>query len=490
MKSRILLAAFICVCFVSQQSFALTEFDADSIVNVMKRVAKYRMTYADIANLFNHTSAGKGDQPNPYNGTNQGNDWDVGSFMTGLMAMYYTSQDTAYLNFAKRWAINFNWLPWNGINTTSADNMCCTQTYSEIYLLNPIAANTVMINSTKSCLTHYFDVVKPNPPYSRTNGWWWCDALYMAPPAIARYVKASNENRFLDSLDRYWWSVTKYLYDTTYHFYYRDDGFFPSVQKCPNGKPMFWSCGVAWAIGGLARVLDYMPATFANRSKWVAQFKDMCAAIKAEQGNNTLYQGLWTTSMLDHPSYPDPETSGSAFFCFAMAWGVRNGLLDSATYNPAINKAWRDLVKNIGTDGRLLRCQHVDWMPRNNLSGDVNNSSPEGEGAFLQAGYEMYLRATGGTSVLTFSPVLVKGEDVLSVRGSLVMFRLANSSAASLKIFAANGRLTADLSSRIKTMRAGSNTISLAGIGLSAGVYRIVLKDGGMTASSIAATIR
>jgi rhamnogalacturonyl hydrolase YesR len=183
MKSRILLAVFICVCFVSQQSFALTEFDADSIVNIMKRVAKYRMTYADIANLFNHTSAGKGDQPNPYDGTNQGNDWDVGSFMTGLMAMYYTSQDTAYLNFAKRWAIYFNWLPWNGINTTSADNMCCTQTYSEIYLTNPVAANNVMIASTKSCLTHYFDVVKPNPPYSRTNGWWWCDALYMAPPA-------------------------------------------------------------------------------------------------------------------------------------------------------------------------------------------------------------------------------------------------------------------------------------------------------------------
>jgi hypothetical protein len=59
-----------------------------------------------------------------------------------------------------------------------------------------------------------------------------------------------------------------------------------------------------------------------------------------------------------------------------------------------------------------------------------------------------------------------------------------------LKIFAANGRLTADLSSKIKTMQPGSNTISLAGIGLSAGIYRIVFKDGGMTASSIANTIR
>jgi hypothetical protein len=287
-----------------------------------------------------------------------------------------------------------------------------------------------------------------------------------------------------------WWKlVADSLYNTTYKFYYRDGGFIPPKNVCPNGKPMFWSCGEAWVIGGMARILDHMPKTYANRPQFVTQFQEMCAAIKAEQGNNSLYPGLWTTSMLDHPDYPDPETSGSAFFCFAMAWGVRNGLLDSATYNPCINKAWSDLIKNIGTDGRLKRCQHVDWMPRNNLSADVNNSSPEGEGAFLQAGYELYLRATGSTPVLTFAPVLVKGEEVLSVHGSTVFFSLAKPSAASLKIFSANGRLATDLSSTLKMMQAGSNTISLAGLGLSSGVYWIVLKDGGITATSVAATI-
>jgi rhamnogalacturonyl hydrolase YesR len=260
------------ICLFFRPSQALTEFDADSIVNIMKRVAHYRMTYSDIANLYNHASAGKGDQPNPYNAANQGNDWDVGSFMTGLMAMYYTSKDTAYLNFAKSWATYFNWLPWNGVNTTTADNICCTQTYSEIYMLNPIPSNAVMIASTKQNLSNYFDVVKPNPPYSRTNGWWWCDALYMAPPAIVRYVKASNEARFLDSLDRYWWSVSGYLYDPAYHFYYRDDSFFPAKQKSLNGKPMFWSCGQAWAIGGLARALEDMPTSYTDRAAFVTQF--------------------------------------------------------------------------------------------------------------------------------------------------------------------------------------------------------------------------
>jgi rhamnogalacturonyl hydrolase YesR len=485
MKSRITLAVIICVFFFVRQSFAITEFDADSIVNIMKRVAHYRMTYADIANLYNHASAGKGDQPNPYNGANQGNDWDVGSFMTGLMAMYYTSQDTAYLNFAKRWATYFNWLPWNGVNTTTADNICCTQTYTEIYLLNPAAANNNMISSTAQNLVHLFGS-HLNPKTC----WWWCDALYMAPPAITLYCQAANQTAYLDSLKSWWGLVADSLYNKTYKFYYRDGGFIPPKNVCPNGKPMFWSCGEAWVIGGMARILDHMPKTYANRPQFVSQFQDMCAAIKTEQGfNNTSFDGLWTTSMLDHPDYPFPETSGSAFFCFAMAWGVRNGLLDSATYNPCINKAWRDLVKNIGADGRLLRCQHVDWMPRSDLSADVNNSSPEGEGAFLQAGHEMYLRATGGTPVLTFAPVLMKGDEIMSVHGSMVTFRLANPSASSLKIFSANGRLAVDLSAKIKTMRAGSNTISLAGIGLSAGIYNIVLKDGSMISSSVAATV-
>ncbi len=479
--SRVLVLATLLLC--ANRSFALTEFDADSIANVMKRVAHYRMTYADIANLYNHTSAGKGDQPNPYDGANQGNDWDVGSFMTGLMAMYYTSKDTTYLNFAKRWATYFNWLPWNGVNTTTADNICCAQTYSEIYLLNPVTANNNMISSTAQNLAHLFGS-HLNPKTC----WWWCDALYMAPPAITLYCQAANQTGYLDSMTNWWELVADSLYNTTYKFYYRDGSFIPPKNVCPNGKPMFWSCGEAWVIGGMARILDHMPKTYANRSQFVAQFQDICAAIKAQQGNNTLYQGLWTTCMLDHPDYPDPETSGSAFFCFAMAWGVRNGLLDSATYNPCINKAWSDLVKNIGADGRLLRCQHVDWMPRTDLSADVNNSSPEGEGAFLQAGYEMYQRATAATAASPAASVAFDKTRFLAVKGASLFFRLANPASASVRVLSARGRLVANLS--LQAMRRGDNAVSLASLNLVSGVYRIVLEENGRITATTAVTMR
>ncbi len=472
MKGRFFIWGLVFLCLFFRIGSAKTEFDQDSIVNIMKRVAKYRMTYADIANLFNHTSANKGDKPNQWAATNQGADWDVGSFFTGLMALYKTTQDTTYLNFAKRWATTFNWKPcYNNVNATVADNWCCTQTYSEIYMLNPTSANNNMITYTKQCLTNYFDNVKPNPPYVNPGGWWWCDALYMAPPAIALYCKASGENRFLDSLNRYWWSVSGYLYNTTQKFWYRDNG--------TRGSNTFWSGGNAWAVGGLVRVLDAMPKTYANRSKFESQYKEMCDAIRKQQGFSTPYDGMWTTSMLDHTGFPGPESIGTAFFCYAFAWGVRNGLLDSATFVPSINKAWRDLVKNVSpTDGRLFKCQHVDWGPTNmTTNGDDNNSAPEGEGAFMLAGSEMYLRATPTTSAIALKTIDPKISSIKCCGGELYI-SLISSQNVSCKLYTMQGKMVADISQRLHMSSSGKTVVSLRELSLAAGVYRAVLQDG------------
>ncbi len=52
--------------------------------------------------------------------------------------------------------------------------------------------------------------------------------------------------------------------------------------------------------------------------------------------------GLWRVSLID-PTYLDMgESSGSAFFTFALAWGINNGLLDKS-HKPAIEKAWKAL---------------------------------------------------------------------------------------------------------------------------------------------------
>jgi unsaturated rhamnogalacturonyl hydrolase len=498
MKLRISIFTFICLFFLFNQASAQNEFSADSIVKLMRRVANYRMTYCSvnpIANCWNHASTSghqhainHNDKVNPYEQLNGGNNWDAGAFFTGLMAMYLASKDTIHSNFIRRWGDYFKWSPYVFANppthTQNMDNICCGATYCDFYMLDPTPANRYMVDSIGKTLAYYFDVIRPNPT-TMYSGWGWCDALYMGPPTIARYCKAANVSRFLDSLDRFWWALDAVLYNKTYKMWWRDAGF---VNSSSGGKPVFWSGGNGWVLAGLARTLDYMPATYTNRQRFENQFKEMCEAIRVQQGQNGVFDGLWTTNLLVHTVSPGAETSGSAFFCFAMAWGVRNKLLDSATYTPVINAAWRDLVKNIGADGRLLKCQHVDWGPAD-MAADANNSSPEGEGAFLLAGWELYQRAVGATAVKAAAPEPKKVEAMI-VRGSVVNLTLANPALSSLKIFAANGRLAMDISSKVRIMHTGASTLGLDDLQLPAGVYRIVLKEGTMTSSSMIVSTR
>ena len=41
--------------------------------------------------------------------------------------------------------------------------------------------------------------------------------------------------------------------------------------------------------------------------------------------------------MIEHA--PGPETSGTAFFTYGLLWGMNNGFLDKATYQPVVEKS-------------------------------------------------------------------------------------------------------------------------------------------------------
>jgi hypothetical protein len=146
-------------------------------------------------------------------------------------------------------------------------------------------------------------------------------------------------------------------------------------------------------VGGQARVLKYMPLSYPGRDSLAKQFRDQSVALAAcQQGD-----GLWTTSLLDTFTYPVHEVSGSAFIGFAITWGVNNGILAKAIFEPVARKAWSGLVKSVNpSTGSLTYCQIWAQDP-----GTPNQSSSnlEGEGAFLLAGEEMYKLVTGQVGV-------------------------------------------------------------------------------------------
>jgi rhamnogalacturonyl hydrolase YesR len=96
--------------------------------------------------------------------------------------------------------------------------------------------------------------------------------------------------------------------------------------------------------------------------------------------------GLWRPGLLDAADYPLPENSGSAFFVYAMAWGINHKVLDEAKYGPVVRKAWAGLISHIYADGRLGAIQPVGAAPGEFTAG---SSYVFGTGAFMMAGSEM-----------------------------------------------------------------------------------------------------
>jgi rhamnogalacturonyl hydrolase YesR len=266
-----------------------------------------------------------------------------------------------------------------------ADDHCVGQIYAELYLrhrdpkmLAPtIARFEYVLAHPKDDNLVYDRMLNPD----RRDRWSWCDALFMGPPAWVRLSAATGKQAYLDFAVEKWWQTSDYLYDPTEHLYFRDSTFF--ARREANGSKIFWGRGNGWVMGGLVRVLQFLPADHPARPRFVRQFQEMAARVQSCQQPD----GLWRASLLDPASYPLRETSGSGFFTYALAWGVNQGLLERAKFEPAVKKAWLALADCVSPDGRLSHVQPVGGDPRR---FDENATEVYGVGAFLLASSEVY----------------------------------------------------------------------------------------------------
>jgi rhamnogalacturonyl hydrolase YesR len=298
------------------------------------------------------------------------NDWARAAFYTGVMATYRTTKDEKYLTEAIRWSQSFQWKLANRLR--HADDHAKGQTYLEIYA---IKKDPTMIADTRST----FDSLILTPRKGRED-WWWCDALFMAPPVLSKLAAATGDEKYLMFLNEMYWDTYDFLYDRESHLFFRDKNFF--AKKTPNGSKTFWGRGNGWVIAGLARILEHLPKSNARYNDYANLMKEMAAALKPLQQPD----GLWRPSLLDPEEVPHPETSASAFFCYAMAWGIHNGILDSKAFTPVVQKAWMGLNKLVTGEGQLQWVQPIGEAPSN---VKIDNYQEYGSGAFLLAGSEM-----------------------------------------------------------------------------------------------------
>jgi len=307
-------------------------------------------------------------------------DWTQAAFYTGVMALAEVSPDGKYLAAMRAMGEANQWRP--GLRPGHADDYAVIATYAKLFE----TAKDKRMLAPALALFNFLATRPYNEPLAwgnaiETRELAWCDALFMGPPALAAVTVATGDRKYLDLANRLWWKTTDYLYDKDERLYYRDSRFFDPRE--PNGKKVFWSRGNGWVIAGLARVLRDMPADYPDRPRYVALFRDMAEKLASLQGAD----GYWRASLLDAASRPNPETSGTGFFVYSLAWGINNGLLDKVRYEPAVRKGWTAMVKAVQPDGMLGWVQRIGDQP-----GATSQETTEvyGVGALLLAGAEVY----------------------------------------------------------------------------------------------------
>jgi rhamnogalacturonyl hydrolase YesR len=255
---------------------------------------------------------------------------------------------------------------WASQHTNDPDKLAPTKARFDAVLADPSSVSLVYLT----------DAAGGTQPCQ--DRWCWCDAIFMAPPAWMALTRATGDTRYLTHADSEFWATKDYLYDPAEHLFYRDSRFFD--QRDARGRKIFWGRGNGWVLAGLARILSELPAQHPARQRYQALLKDMAAKLLSLQGHD----GYWPVSLLVPQQFP--ETSGTGFFVYGLAWGVNHGVLPARQYRSAIQRGWRALVAAVQPDGKLGWVQRIGAAPDQVSATDTQLY---GTGAFLLAASEV-----------------------------------------------------------------------------------------------------
>ena len=331
--------------------------------------------------------------------------WDNAAYHTGNMEAYRLFSEEGgqrkeegerMLDYSIRWAEHNQWMgatepdpeKWKYKKygegqdyVLFGDWQICFQTYIDLYYFSMdekkvARAKEVMGYEADSKVHDY---------------WWWADALYMVMPVMTKMYKLTGERKYLDKLYENILYSDSIMLDYETGLYFRDGKYVYPKHKTASGKKDFWARGDGWVLAGLAKVLQDMPETYVRQPFFVEKFTRMAHAVKALQQ----LEGHWTRSMMDPRQAPGYETSGTAFFCYGLLWGVNHGKLSKKEFGPTIEKAWNYLTTiALQKDGKVGYVQPIGERAIPGQTVDANSQANFGVGAFLLAACE-YARYLG-----------------------------------------------------------------------------------------------
>jgi rhamnogalacturonyl hydrolase YesR len=311
--------------------------------------------------------------------------WVEGAFYVGLTALADQTAKPAYDEAILAHGTEQQWQL--GPRPFHADDHVIGQTWIWAYehLLDPkmIAPVRAGFDAVIAAAPHgslAFSEPGPGVEAGCQDRWCWCDALFMGPPGWFELSRATGDSRYAAYADKEYWATVDKLFSPQDDLFYRDTRFIG--QKGPHGEKIFWARGNGWVYAGLARIIQFLPPDAPERPRYIDLFRKMSAKLISLQKPD----GTWPVSLEGPAEGTPPETSGTGFFTFGLAYGVASGILSEPKYRAAAERGWSALVRAVGPDGRLGWVQPIGAAPDAVTQADTQLY---GVGAFLLAGSAM-----------------------------------------------------------------------------------------------------
>ncbi len=312
--------------------------------------------------------------------------WIQAAFYVGLTHWAETVDDKDLVNQIAAMAEDSGYQL--GARPLHADDHTIGQTY---LWLHQQTGNEVTYGPTQA----RFDAILADPPTnslemiragepgyegSCQDRWCWADALFMAPRTWLKLSNATGDPRYFEYADSEYWATADYLFSEEHGLFFRDSHYFDA--RSDNGNPVFWSRGNGWVFAALPLIMGDLPDGHPSRARYLDLYTKMAKRLVSIQNPN----GYWPASLMDADIVRTPETSGTGFITYGLAWGVNNGTLTDQATIDAVKKGWSALVAAVDTDGMLHWVQQVGAGPN---PVDENDTQLYGAGAFLLAASEM-----------------------------------------------------------------------------------------------------
>lgn len=336
--------------------------------------------------------------------------WIRGTYYAGVMACCQATGDKKYLDQCDELGEKLNWqLPrLKPDQTASGVNLLTLgQTWLESYM---ISRKKFKIQP----LIEHLDHPGIRNPVSNPLEWYfesgrrYVDGLFTGPPTLAMLYSITRSEKYLYWMEACFWDVYGELYDREEGLFYRDVRYMPgysvkndarylrpdsiphsgartsyAYQQTATGAKVIWSRGNGWAFAGIARILKYLPKDYPNYERYLKVYLRMAEELMKRQQPD----GFWYQNLADPLDYSIPESSGTGFFTYGLAWGINQGLLDRNEFLPVVEKAWAALVSAVAGDGKVQWGQPVGSAPYKVLKEDTHEFV---SGTFLLAASEVY----------------------------------------------------------------------------------------------------